>query len=69
MSGGQFEWGIFLQKGNGGAYEGLLRSDGNRPGPVKGKAGLTARGISRAGAKAELNEPMALARTRPKIIR
>ena len=39
--------------------KGRLGPDGNRSGPVKGKAGLTARRICRAGAKAELSEPMA----------
>ena len=41
-------------------FKGRLRPDGNRPGPAKGNAGLTARGTSRADAKAELSEPMAM---------
>ena len=41
-------------------FKGRLRPDGNRPGPVTGQAGLTARGTSRAGAKAGRSEPMAM---------
>ena len=47
--------------------KGRLSANGKRVGPVKGKAGLTVRRTCRAGAKAELNEPTVLARTRPKI--
>ena len=63
--------------------KGRLSADGNRAGPVRGKAGLTARGTSRADAKAAPSDPMAmvaihipakpgrgwvsLARTRPKL--
>ena len=60
VSGGQFVWGTFLPKSNGGVYQGRLSADGNRAGPVKGHAGLTARRVCRAGAKAELSEPMAM---------
>ena len=42
--------------------KGQLTSDGNRSGPIKGKAGLTARGISRAGAKAGFSEPTVVCR-------
>ena len=41
-------------------FKGRLRADGNRAGPVTGKAGLTARGTSRADAKAERSDPMAM---------
>ncbi len=41
-------------------FKGQLRPDGNRPGPVMGKAGLTARRTCRAGAKAEHSEPMTM---------
>ena len=62
MSDGQFKWGVFLQKGNGGVYQGWLSADGNRAGRVKAQASLTARLTSRAGAKAELSDPMVLYR-------
>ena len=39
-------------------FKGRLRRDGNRSGPVTGKAGLTARRTCRADAKAEHSEPM-----------
>ena len=39
------------------AFKGRLAPDGNRSGRAKPKAGFTARGISRAVAKAELSEP------------
>ena len=38
-------------------FKGWLVPDGNRNGPVKGKASFTARGISRAVGKPELSEP------------
>ena len=40
--------------------KGRLRPDGNRPGPVRGKAGLTARRTCRADAKAAPSDPMAI---------
>ena len=49
------------------AFKGQLSADGNRAGPVTGKAGLTARRTCRAGAKAGRSEPMVLATTRPEI--
>ena len=64
VSGGQFVWGTFLPKSNGGVYQGRLSADGNRAGPIMGKAGLTARRTCRAGAKAEHNDPIALTRIR-----
>ena len=39
------------------AFKGRLAPDGNRSGRVKAQAGLTARRICRAVAKAELSEP------------
>ena len=60
MPGGQFEWGIFLLKSNGGAYQGWLGADGNRARRVKAQASLTARLTGRAGAKAELSDPTAI---------
>ena len=39
------------------AYKGWLSADGNRAGRTKAKASLTARGTSRAGAKAGLSDP------------
>ena len=44
-------------------FKGQLAPDGNRSGPVKGKAGLTARRICRAGGKPELSEPTMVRRT------
>lgn len=38
-------------------FKGRLAPDGNRSGWVKPKAGLTARGLSRAVGKPELSEP------------
>ncbi len=62
MPDGQFIWGGFLLKSNGGAYQGRLSPDGNRAGRVKAQAGLTARPTSRADAKAELSDPTTLDR-------
>ena len=62
MPDGQFKWGVFLLKSNGGVYQGQLSSDGNRAGRVKAYAGLTARRTCRAGAKAELSDPTDLPR-------
>ena len=62
MPGGQFIWGRFLLKSNGGAYKGWLSPDGNRAGRVKAQASLTARNTIRADAKAELNDPTILYR-------
>ena len=62
MSGGQFKWGVFLLKSNGGVYQGQLSPDGNRAGRVKAKAGLTARPTSRAGTKVEFSDPIVLSR-------
>ena len=42
------------------AFKGRLGADGNRAGPVTGKAGLTVRRTFRAGAKAERSDPMAM---------
>lgn len=39
------------------AFKGRLAPDGNRSGRAKPKAGLTARGITRADGKPELSEP------------
>ena len=69
MSGRQFFWGGTLLKSNGVVYQGQLSADGNRAGRVKAKAGLTARLTSRAGAKAELNDPMAMPRTEFILVR
>ena len=44
------------------AFKGQLSTDGNRACRVKAKAGLTARRMCRAGAKAELSEPMLVIR-------
>ena len=56
-------WGATLLKGNGGVYQGRLSADGNRAGPVRGQAGLTARRSGRADAKAESSEPTIRCRT------
>ena len=63
MPGGQFKWGVFLLKSNGGVYQGRLSPDGNRARRVKAQAGLTASRILRAVAKAELSEPTLVFRT------
>jgi len=42
------------------AFKGRLAPDGNRSGPVKGKAGFTARRMCRAVGKPELSEPIFL---------
>jgi len=63
VPGRQFEWGISLLKSNGGAHQGRLSADGNRAGPVKGKAGFTARHTRRAVAKAGFNEPTVACRS------
>ena len=60
MPGGQFKWGVFLLKSNGGVYQGWLSADGNRAGRAKAKASFTARPTSRADAKAELSDPTAM---------
>ncbi len=39
-------------------FKGRLGANGNRADSARAKAGLTARGTSRAGAKAESSEPM-----------
>jgi len=57
MPGGQFTWGAFLLKSNGGVYQGQLRADRNRTRRVMAQAGLTARRTCRAGAKAEHSDP------------
>jgi len=44
------------------AFKGRLTPDGNRSGPVKGKAGLTATRIFGAERKLELSEPTLLCR-------
>ena len=54
---GQFRWDAVLLKSNGGAYYGQLGANGNRADSALAKAGLTARGTSQAGAKAEQSEP------------
>ena len=58
MPGGQFWWGTSLPKSNGGVHQGRLAPDGHRSDSVKAKAGLTARRMCRADAKAGPSEPM-----------
>ena len=67
MPGGQFKWGTCLLKGNGGVHQGRLASDGHRSDSVKAKAGLTARRMCRADAKAGLSEPTLTLNARMKI--
>ena len=57
VPGGQFKWGTCLLKSNGGVHQGRLVTDGHRDDSVKAKAGLTARRMCRADAKAGLSEP------------
>ena len=54
---GQFKWGTCLPKSNGGVHQGQLAADGNRSDSANAKAGLTARRMCRADAKAGLSEP------------
>lgn len=58
VPGRQFKWGTFLLKSNGEVHQGQLVPDGHRNDSVKAKAGLTARRMCRADAKAGLSEPM-----------
>ncbi len=58
VPGRQFKWGTCLLKSNGGVHQGQLVPDGHRNDSVKAKAGLTARRMCRADAKAGLSEPM-----------
>ena len=57
MPGGQFLWGTSLLKSNGGVHQGRLAADGNRSDSVNAQAGLTARRMCRADAKAGVSEP------------
>jgi Family of unknown function (DUF6467) len=68
VCGGQFEWGAFLPKSNGGAYKGWLVAFGNRDDSVRAQTSLTARRTCRAGAKAEPSEPTVAMRWTPEII-
>jgi len=63
VSGGQFDWGGRLLKGNGGVYKGWLDPDGNRVGRANAKASFTARVTARAVAKAEVSDPTVRYRT------
>ena len=60
-------WGATLLKSNGGVYQGRLGADGNRAGPARGKAGLTARRTGQADAKAESSEPTVASRWRGRL--
>ena len=57
-SGGQFYWGGFLQKSNGGVQRSAYLIKKLRLQAHKYTAGLTARPTSRAGAKAGLSDPI-----------
>jgi hypothetical protein len=57
VPGGQFKWGTCLLKSNGGVHQGRLAADGNRSDSANAKAGLTARRMCRADAKACVSEP------------
>lgn len=56
-SGGQFNWGGFLQKRNGGVQRSAYLKKKLRLQAQKYIAGLTARHTSRAGAKAGFSDP------------
>ena len=56
VSGGQFDWGGRLLKGNE-ALKGILRMDGNHSESVKAEGCLTARLTNRAERKLGLSDP------------
>ncbi len=60
MSGGQFDWGGRLLKGNGGAQRFPQRGWKSRGKSVKAEGSLTARPTSRAGTKVGLSDPVVL---------
>ena len=57
VSGGQFDWGGRLLKGNGGVYKGWLDPNGNRVESANAEASFTARPTSRAVTKVEVSDP------------
>jgi hypothetical protein len=57
VSGGQFDWGGRLPKGNGGAQRFPQRGWESRVESVKAEGSLTARETSRAGSKDGLSDP------------
>src|SRR3569833_385975 len=57
VSGGQFIWGGYLPKGNGGVQRFPQSGRKSDYKSVKAKGSLTARPTSRAGAKAGLSDP------------
>ena len=57
LSGGQFDWGGRLLKGNGGAQRLPLRSRKLRKQSVKAEGSLTERLTSRTGTKVGLSDP------------
>ena len=63
VPGGQFKWGTCLPKSNGGVHQGQLAADGNRSDSANAKAGLTARRMCRADAKAGPSEPIVTRRS------
>ncbi len=58
MSGGQFDWGGRLLKGNGGAQRFPQNGWGNHSQSVKAEGSLTARQTGRAGTKVGLSDPV-----------
>ena len=58
VSGGQFDWGGRLLKGNGGAPRFPQRGWKSRSQSAKAKGSLTARPTSRAGTKVGLSDPV-----------
>ena len=58
MSGGQFDWGGRLPKGNGGAQRLPQRGWKSRQQSVKAEGSLTVRQTSRAGTKVGLSDPV-----------
>jgi len=58
VSGGQFDWGGRLLKGNGGAPRFPQRGWKSRPQSAKAEGSLTARPTSRAGSKDGLSDPV-----------
>jgi hypothetical protein len=58
VSGGQFDWGGRLLKGNGGALRFPQRGRKSREQSAKAEGSLTARPTSRAGTKVGLSDPV-----------
>ena len=63
MPGGQFKWGTFLPKSNGGVHQGWLAPDGNRSDSANAKASFTGSPTRRPVTKVEVSDPTVRNRT------